>query len=88
MATYPWPGNIRELENVIGNACMMADGQFIDISDLPDRIRDPSSEQSPTDEASFSLEEVQRRHVMRVLERVASPSTTWSLSILPVSRMR
>jgi DNA-binding NtrC family response regulator len=70
MATYPWPGNIRELENVIGNACMMADGKFLDINDLPERIRTQSSAQSPTDEALFSLEELQRRHVMRVLERV------------------
>jgi len=70
MATYPWPGNIRELESVIGNACMMADGKFLDISDLPDRIRTQSSDQSPTDEALFSLEEMQKRHVMRVLERV------------------
>jgi len=70
MATYPWPGNIRELENVIGNACMMADGMFIDISDLPERIRNRFSDQSPTDEVLFSLEEMQRRHVIRVLERV------------------
>jgi DNA-binding NtrC family response regulator len=70
MATYPWPGNIRELENVIGNACMMADGMFIDISDLPERIRKRFSDQSPTDEVLFSLEEMQRRHVIRVLERV------------------
>lgn len=70
MATYPWPGNIRELESVIGNACMMTDGKFLDIADLPPRIQNQSSEQSPTDEALFSLEEISRRHVMRVLERV------------------
>jgi DNA-binding NtrC family response regulator len=70
MATYPWPGNIRELENVIGNACMLAEGKFLDLGDLPDRIRIHSSEQSPNDEALFSLEELQRRHVIRVLERV------------------
>jgi DNA-binding NtrC family response regulator len=70
MATYPWPGNIRELENVIGNACMLVDGKFIDIGDLPDRIRVQSSDHSPNDEALFSLEELQRRHVLRVLERV------------------
>jgi DNA-binding NtrC family response regulator len=70
MATYPWPGNIRELESVIGNACMMTDGKFLDIADLPLRIQTQSSEQSPTDEALFSLEEISRRHVMRVLERV------------------
>lgn len=70
LATYPWPGNIRELENVIGNACMMAEGKFLDIHDLPERIRAQVAAQSPTDEALFSLEELQRRHVMRVLERV------------------
>ena len=70
MATYPWPGNIRELENVIGNACMMTDGKFIDIGDLPERLRGPLSDESPTDEAFLSLSEVQRRHVMRVLDLV------------------
>ncbi|MGA9509715.1 MAG: sigma-54 dependent transcriptional regulator [Candidatus Sulfotelmatobacter sp.] len=70
LASYPWPGNIRELESVIGNACMMTDCKFLDIADLPLRIRTQSSDQSPTDEALFSLEEISRRHVMRVLERV------------------
>jgi DNA-binding NtrC family response regulator len=71
MASYRWPGNIRELESVIGNACMMADGKFLDINDLPDRIQVRSQgEDLPEDESLFSLEEIQRRHVLRVLERV------------------
>jgi DNA-binding NtrC family response regulator len=70
MATYPWPGNIRELENVVGNACMMAEGKFIDTNDLPERLRAPFTGESAIDEDLLSLDEVQRRHVMRVLERV------------------
>ena len=70
MAAYSWPGNIRELENVIGNACMMADGRFVDINDLPERLREAQRDDSRTDEALFSLEEAQRRHIMRVLDRV------------------
>ena len=70
MATYPWPGNIRELENVVGNACMMADGKFIDTNDLPERLRTPFTGDSAIDEGLLSLDEIQRRHVMRVLERV------------------
>jgi DNA-binding NtrC family response regulator len=70
MAVHPWPGNIRELENVIGNACMMADGRFIDINDLPERLREPPMDNSHTDEELFSLQEAQRRHIVRVLERV------------------
>jgi DNA-binding NtrC family response regulator len=70
MATYPWPGNIRELENVVGNACMMVDSKFIDTNDLPERLRTPFTGDSAFDEGLLSLDEIQRRHVMRVLERV------------------
>jgi len=70
MATYPWPGNIRELENVIGNAAMMAEGKFLDINDLPERLRGEFRDDTLTGDALLSLEEVQRRHVLRVLELV------------------
>jgi DNA-binding NtrC family response regulator len=70
LATYPWPGNVRELENVIGNACMMADGNLIDISDLPERLRGPLSQDLAGDEPFLSLEEMQRLHILRVLEGV------------------
>ncbi len=70
LATYPWPGNVRELENVIGNACMMVDGDLIDIDDLPERFRKPLDEDAVEDSDLLSLDEVQRRHVLRVLEGV------------------
>jgi DNA-binding NtrC family response regulator len=70
MAAYPWPGNIRELENVIGNACMMTDSSLIDIDDLPESLRSPIKPDMSTDEILLPLEEVQRRHIARVLEAV------------------
>ena len=70
LATYPWSGNIRELENVIGNACMMVDGTLIDIADLPERFRGPLTAEALMDDKFLSLEEVQRRHVIQVLEGV------------------
>lgn len=70
LATYPWPGNVRELENVIGNACMMAEGNLIDISDLPERLRGQLNEDLGADDTFLSLDELQRRHVLRVLEGV------------------
>jgi transcriptional regulator with PAS, ATPase and Fis domain len=70
MAAYPWPGNVRELENVIGNACMMGDTSVIDIQDLPERFREGLSVEVATDDALLSLEEMQKRHVLRVLEGV------------------
>ena len=42
LARHTWPGNIRELENVIGHACMMVMGDVIDVQDLPDYLRSPA----------------------------------------------
>jgi DNA-binding NtrC family response regulator len=35
LAAYPWPGNIRELENVLARAALLSDGQEIKPDDLP-----------------------------------------------------
>jgi len=85
MATYPWPGNVRELENVIGNACMMTEGKFLDISDLPERFQGEFSSTLATDDALLPLEEVQRRHVLRVLELVGN-NKAQAADILGVGR--
>jgi len=85
LATYPWPGNIRELENVIGNACMMMDGTLIDIADLPERFRGPLTAEALMDDKFLSLEEVQRRHVIQVLEGVGGNKVR-AAEILGISR--
>ena len=70
LATYLWPGNVRELENTIDNACMMTEKELIDISDLPERFRDLNRNDVMVDERFLSFEELQKRHLVRVLESV------------------
>jgi DNA-binding NtrC family response regulator len=36
---YFWPGNIRELQNVIERACALADGPTVRVRDLPEHLR-------------------------------------------------
>ena len=85
MAIYSWPGNIRELENVIGNACMMADGPLIDIGDLPEPVRGQSGDVTGQDEILMSVQELQKRHVMRVLDHVGG-NKSQAAEILGISR--
>lgn len=39
MKRYNWPGNVRELENTIERAVIVCSGNFLQISDLPEAIR-------------------------------------------------
>ncbi len=46
LSSYPWPGNIRELENVIERASLLTDGPSVKPEDLPDELRRPSDDDS------------------------------------------
>jgi DNA-binding NtrC family response regulator len=39
LSRHSWPGNIRELENVLGHGCMMTISDTIDVQDLPSSLR-------------------------------------------------
>jgi DNA-binding NtrC family response regulator len=71
LARYSWPGNIRELRSVLGSVCMMAEGELIDVRDLPERIHTrPAEAENRDPNELLPLAEVERRHVLRVLEQV------------------
>ena len=65
---HRWPGNIRELENVIERAVIMADGELIRIQDLPaDLVGGPPEEiehHQPMDE----IKQAERDVLLRTLK--------------------
>jgi two-component system response regulator AtoC len=44
MLSYAWPGNIRELENVLERALVLSDDDVISFEDLPEAVRRPAPE--------------------------------------------
>ena len=57
LISYDWPGNARELRNVIERAVILSDGDMITESDLPDKVkaRKPVSAQEGSDQSLKSL---------------------------------
>ena len=47
LTIYPWPGNIRELENVIERAVLFADSNQIEFADLSPELREATSSPRP-----------------------------------------
>jgi two-component system, NtrC family, response regulator AtoC len=75
LCSYPWPGNIRELENAIEQAVALSYQSVLTLEDLPRDVReqatlpqrfDVATEQSILADAP-SLEEVKKRYVLHVL---------------------
>jgi DNA-binding NtrC family response regulator len=67
---YSWPGNIRELENVIGHACMMSEGDTIDVRDLPERLK--ATAESPENQRILTLHQMKRQYAQNVVEQVGN----------------
>jgi two-component system response regulator AtoC len=66
LRAYPWPGNIRELENVMERTILFAEGDQLRLADLPPEIRraapaaEPSAGAAPAPSQSLDLEELAR----------------------------
>ena len=65
LQAYPWPGNTRELRNVLERAAILGRGQALGASDL--RFAAPMEVAPGSDDTGLTLEEVERRHIERVL---------------------
>ena len=78
---YPWPGNIRELENLLERVTVLADGTEIRAADLPEDILHPAPERSPLDFSDDDLSvkrhsaELERVLIQRALERTGGNKT-------------
>jgi NtrC-family two-component system response regulator AlgB len=71
MQRYPWPGNLRELRNVIERAVILSPGDKIDVNDFPDNLRG-SQPAGAMIGNRVTLEELEREHILRIIEIASS----------------
>ncbi len=67
---YAWPGNIRELRNVLSRAAILSDSEMIVTRDLPAELVSASPEPAP-ERPLKSLDELEREHIERVVAHAA-----------------
>lgn len=68
LVRYPWPGNIRELQNVIERAVILSPGKElkVPVTDLKSRATENGNGDR---QGTMTLEEAERRHILSVLEQ-------------------
>jgi two-component system, NtrC family, response regulator len=68
---HSWPGNIRELKNVVERAVILAEGDTLTVDTLPDELRtSTSSEGKAPEKNGIDLKSVEMHHIMKVLSMV------------------
>jgi two-component system, NtrC family, response regulator AtoC len=100
LQNYSWPGNIRELRNIVERAMILSRGNEIDEGTLPEEVRDyhpePEEEESfavdpsPTGDQLVSLRELEEHYIRQVLNATGQNKTHAAkiLGIHPTSLLR
>jgi len=89
LTAYSWPGNVRQLENLLERLLVLAASDLILEEDLPEELQRASS--SPTalqlilPEDGISLEAIERELISRALEKF-SGNQTHAARFLDISR--
>lgn len=92
LCSYNWPGNIRELQNVIERAAIICNGSEITPDHLPKELQVQKNNSSTTGitvvnlpEGGISLEEVEKQLIVKALER-SGGNQTRAAQLLGITR--
>jgi NtrC-family two-component system response regulator AlgB len=72
LLSYAWPGNIRELRNAIERTAILWPAQVIEPEAFPAHISGQAKSAAPQLGGNFKLDDIEREHIARVVERMAT----------------
>ena len=84
LSAHDWPGNVRQLENLINAIAVTCESSAIKPADLPGEIRDTTRPPIPV-AAGFDLQAMERQLIQRALDRT-SGNRTRAAKLLGISR--
>ncbi len=86
LAAYPFPGNIRELENLMERAVVLAEGDTVEVVHLPPDLQAAQPQLRTTRQGGLStLEENERQYILWVLEQTGGNKSR-AAEILSIDR--
>lgn len=89
LRSYDWPGNIRELENLIERASILSNGETLVIPGFESEMQ---KSKMPIKSNNLSLDAIQRNHIVSILEKcnwkISGPDSASTLLDLKPSTLR
>ena len=81
---YPWPGNVRQLRNVVRTALILGEGEVLSLSEAPWLVAELAQAGPPAAGRSLCLEDVERRTIREAL-RVTDSHQARAAELLGIS---
>jgi len=75
MMKYNWPGNIRELENLIENMVIIVDDEKIGVCNLPEEIREHVDTKDYKPDSELSLSDLEKQHIINTISNMNGNKT-------------